>query len=537
MNSDDRGKTLLMLTHHRVQNLLRSPIPMRIRVCGRAIGLLLSLGLLSGCMIGPNFQIPKMDMPDQYQSARPVPPSTGAEKELARWWEVFGDSVLISLVNKAVEGNLDLKLTEARILQARAARGEAVSGIGPTVNATGSFSRSQSQIRTSEDGTPGTAPEAKTESVIANQYHTGFDAGWELDFFGGARRGIEAANADLEASIESRRDVLVTLTAEVARNYINLRTYQQRIAISRQNVESQKHSAKLTRQRFQSGFVSGLDVANAEAQLAGTRAEIPLLESSFKRTIHKLGILLGGNPVSLMKELSPVSNIPLVPPSVPVCVPSELLCRRPDIRKAEAEIHAETARIGVATSDLYPKINITGSAGYQSASVGSLFNPNSLIWSFGPSINWKLFSSRLTRSNIEGQKALKEQSVIVYQQTVLSALLEVEDALISLEMEKEHRKALNDAVNSNRRAVELATRLYTEGLTDYINVLEAQRSLYASEDAFVLSTGTISTNLVALYKALGGGWDYQGPKVEKTAQNRSTDTEEPKNEQTHSERK
>ena len=499
-----------MPTHHRVHNLLQSVIQKRIRVCSWTIGLLLFLGLLSGCMIGPNFQRPRLDMPDQYQSARPAPPSAGAEKELARWWEVFGDSVLISLVNRAVEGNLDLKLAEARILQARSARGEAVSGIGPTVNATGSFSRSQSQTSTLESGTVGTAPEAKTESVISNQYHTGFDTNWELDFFGGVRRGIEAANADLESSIESRRDVLVTLTAEVARNYINLRIYQQRVAISRQNLEAQKHSAELTHRRFQCGFVSGLDVANAEAQVASTAAEIPLLEASARRTIHKLGILLGSNPGTLIRELSPASNTPLAPPSVPVGVPAELLRRRPDIRKAEAEIHAETARIGLATANLFPRFDITGSAGYLSSSDSSLFNPVSLLWSFGPSINWKLFSSGRTRSEIEVQKALKEQSLIVYQQTVLSALLEVEDALVSSKKEEERLKALNDAVNSNRRAVELATRLYTEGQTDYINVLQAQHFLYASEDAFVQSTGTISINMIALYKVLGGGWDYPG---------------------------
>ena len=224
-----------------------------------------------------------------------------------------------------------------------------------------------------------------------------------------------------------------------------------------------------------------------------------------------------------MQELS----IPLALPSVPGSVPSELLRRRPDIRKAEADIHAETARIGVAASDLYPKFNITGSAGYLSGSARSLFNPVSLLWSFGPSVNWNLFNSGRTRSKIEVQKALKEQSVIVYRQAVLSALLEVEDALISLEKQEERRKALDDAVNSNRRAVEIATRLYTEGQTDYINVLQGQRSLYTSEDAFVQSTGTISIDMVALYKALGGGWDYPAPKVEKTVQNRPVNTDEP----------
>jgi len=458
-------------------------------------------------------------------SDSPTSLSTGEEKKLARWWEVFGDSVLMSLVDRAVEGNLDLKLAEFRILQARAVRGETVSEIGPSLNATGSFHRSRSQITTFESSAPGSDSEKKTESVISNQYRAGFDAGWELDFFGGMRRGIEAANADLEASMESRRDVLVTLIAEIARNYINLRTYQQRIVISKQNLEAQEHSAELTRQRFQAGFVSGLDIANAEAQVAGTAAEIPLLEKATRLTLHKLGILLGGNPGALIQELSPASAIPFAPPSVPVGVPSELLRRRPDIRKAEAEIHAETARIGVASSDLYPKFNITGSAGYMSDSASSLFDPVNLLWSFGPSMNWNLFSSGSTRSKIEIQKSLKEQSVIMYRQTVMSALQEVKDALISLEKEEEYRNALNDAVKSNRRAVELAIQLYTEGQTDYLNVLQAQRSLYASEDAFAQSTGTISISMVALYKALGGGWDYPGPQVETTANNKPVDTE------------
>jgi multidrug efflux system outer membrane protein len=296
------------------------------------------------------------------------------------------------------------------------------------------------------------------------------------------------------------------LTAEVARNYVDLRVFQQQIAIARQNLQAQQHSAKLTRQRFEAGFVSGLDVANADAQVATTAAQIPLLEASSRQAIYNLGVLLGREPAALLEELSPVSEIPAVPPSVPVGIPSDLLRRRPDIRQAEAEIHAATARIGVATADLFPKFNLTGAVGFQAGSLGSLFDWISRFWSFGPSISWQVFASGRNLSNIELQKAFEEESLIVYRQTVLAALQEVENVLIASAKEQEHRRELAAAVAANRKAVDLATRLYVEGQTDFLNVLEAQRSLYSSEDALTRSNGTVSTNLIALYKALGGGW-------------------------------
>jgi len=389
-------------------------------------------------------------------------------------------------------------LAEARIRQARAARGVAASSLGPAVGATGSFSRNQlTGLSANED----------TKGPLTNQYQAGFDAGWELDIFGGIRRGIEAADANVQATVENRRDVLVTLTAEVARNYIALRAFQQRIAIAQQNLSAQKHSARLTRQRFEGGFASGLDVANAEAQVATTAAVIPLLEAQARQFIYNLSVLLGRDPAALIQELSTTSVIPGAPPSVPVGVPSDLLRRRPDIRSAEAGIHSATAQIGVAVADLFPRFFLSGSGGYQAAKFSSWFEPAGLFWSLGPSVSWSVFDTGRIRSNIEVQKALAEQSVIVYQQTVLAALQETENALIASAKEEEHRKALADAVIANRKAVDLSLKLYTEGQTDFINVLEAQRSLFVTEDALVQSNGTVSTNLVALYKALGGGWE------------------------------
>jgi NodT family efflux transporter outer membrane factor (OMF) lipoprotein len=425
------------------------------------------------------------------------------DKDLARWWTVFQDPTLSSLVERAIASNLDLKLAEARIRQARAARGIAGADMGPELNATGSFQRSQ---------TPGSSTLTRTGETTGpttKQYRVGFDASWELDIFGGIRRGIEAADADLEATIEDRRDVLVTLTAEVARNYIDLRTFQQRILTARQNLKAQERSAELTRQRFRGGFVSGLDVANAEAQMATTAASLPVLETLLQQTLYNLGVLLGREPAALLSDLSPASQIPVAPPAVPAGVPSELLRRRPDIRKAEAQIHASTARIGVATADLFPRVSILGSGGFQAPETDTWFNSVSRFWSLGPSLRWPVFDAGRIRANVEQKKALEEQSLLAYQKTILRALQEVENALIASAREQEHRKALTDAVLANQRAVKLATILYTEGQTDFLNVLQAQRALFLSEDALVQSTQNVSTNLVALYKALGGGWDYE----------------------------
>jgi multidrug efflux system outer membrane protein len=464
------------------------------------------LALLAGCTVGPDFKRPEAAVPARWNGlTQPAStaPQTTTDEELAHWWTVFADPLLSSLVERAAEANLDLKLAEARIRQARAARAVAAGGLGPTLGASGSYRRSESPIA---------AGGGRTESVISDQYEAGFDAGWEIDIFGGLRRNLEAADADLLAAVESRRDVLVSLMAEVARNYIQLRGYQQQIAVSKQNLMSQQHSARLTRERFEGGFVSGLDVANAEAQTATTAAQIPLLESSARQTIYSLSILIGEAPAALDAELSPVGAIPGAPPVVPVGVPSDLLRRRPDIRLAEAQIHAATARIGVATAELFPKFTISGSIGYQADDFGSLFDWSSRFWSFGPSAVWRLFESGRIQAGVEVQKALQEQEVIVYRQTVLTALQEVENALVASTKEQTHRESLVAAVAANRKAVSLADKLYTEGLTDFINVLQAQLALYVTENALVQSTATVSTNLIALYKALGGGWVAESPE-------------------------
>ncbi len=447
---------------------------------------------LAGCKVGPNFQPPETPVPNEWVGPVPPPP-TAAEQDLAQWWPVFKDPTLTSLIERAIQSNLDLQLAQARVRQARAARGVAASGLGPTVNATGSYLRSGTAIRTTD------------------LYQTGFDAAWELDIFGGIRRNVEAATANLEAAEDARLNTLVTVSAEVAVNYIDLRGFQEEIAIAQRNLKAQQRSAELTKQRFQGGFVSGLDVANAEAQVATTAAQIPSLEQSAQQAIYSLSLLLGLEPGALLAELTPPEAIPAAPPAVPVGVPSELLRRRPDIRQAEAQIHAATAQIGVATADLFPSFSLTGNLGTEGSKFSSLTNWSNRFWSIGPSASWTLFATGRIVSNIEVQKALQEQSLITYRQTVLTALQDVENALIASAQEQEHYKFLTEAVAANRRAVDLATKLYTQGETDFLNVLQAQGSLYLSETALAISARTLATNLVALYKAVGGGWTPDPP--------------------------
>jgi NodT family efflux transporter outer membrane factor (OMF) lipoprotein len=451
----------------------------------------------AGCMVGPNFQPPQPSIPAQW-SGPTDRMTTAAEKQadLIHWWTTFQDPMLTSLVERAVKSNLDLQQAEARLWQARATRGIAAAGQWPTISATGAFARSRASAMGS--GLPMTAH---------SLFQVGLDASYEVDVFGGVRRNIEAADAGVLAAVEDSRSVLVTLVAEVGLTYVDLRGLQQRIVIAQRNLETQKRTADLTRRRLKGGLVSSLDVANAEAQVATTAAQIPLFESSARQDILSLGVLLGQDPAALVKELGPAAEIPATPPEVPIALPSELLRRRPDIRRAEAQIHASTAQVGVATAAMFPQFNLTGTLGFSSNQLETLLNWNNRSWSFGPSATWTLFDGGRIVSNIEVQKALDEQARLTYQQAVLTALQDVENALIAYAKEDESRKALVDAVAANRKAVDISTRLYVEGLTDFLSVLIAQRSLFTSEDALVQATSSVSTNLVSLYKALGGGWD------------------------------
>jgi NodT family efflux transporter outer membrane factor (OMF) lipoprotein len=449
---------------------------------------------MAGCTVGPDYHQEEANVPLTWTGTTTIK-ATLAYANLINWWTGFNDPNLTSLVERSINTNLDLLQSEARIRQARAARDISAGRLWPTADATGSYTRGRIPILGN--------PDARTR----NLFQTGLDAAWELDVFGGVRRSVEAAEADVQFAVEDHRDVLVTLVSEVALNYIELRGFQQEIVIARNNLEAQQKTAELTRKKFQGGLTGTLDVANADAQVATTASQIPQLEAAAQQAIYNLSVLLGLEPTTLLKELSPANPIPLAPPQVPVGIPSQLLRRRPDIRRAEAAMHGATARIGVATADLYPKFSLTGSINFQNDQLHELINWKDRFWTVGPVVDWQIFSAGRVRSNIELQKALQQESMLAYQKTVITALADVENALVAYAKEYERHKTLTDAVAYNRKAVDSATQLYTQGLTDFLNVLIAQRSLFASEDALVQSTRNLSTDLVAFYKALGGGWD------------------------------
>ena len=479
----------------------------------RLLFLLASFLLITaaGCMVGPDYKRPVTKVPEQWNGQEVVNAATPSKTStnpaaVAAWWRNFQDPTLTALVEMAVRHNLDLRQAEARIRQARAALGVAGAPLFPQADANVQYQRSSKSPSQSVGG--GVGPSGIATGGFTELFQVGLDASWELDIFGGTRRNIEAAGADLRASVEDRRDVLVTLVGDVGNNYLTLRGVQQQLAVAHKNLETQKKTAAIIRRRFEVGTVSRLDLANADAQVATTAATIPIFESQARAAIYSLGVLLGREPAALAQDLLKAGPIPANPPEVPVGLPSELLRRRPDIRRSEAQLHAATARIGVATADLFPKFNLTGSFGVSSSDLTKLGNvANNKFWSFGPSVTWPIFAGGRIWWNIKVQDALAEQALLTYQKTVLTALKDVETALVAYAKEQERRRALVAAVANNRRVVDLAMKLYIAGKTDFLNVTTAQRNLFVNEDLLAQSTRTVDTNLIALYKALGGGWE------------------------------
>ena len=474
--------------------------PMRPKTVFLILFLCCSMLLIVGCAVGPNYRPPKVSVPESWGESQKNAAFNHADP-IVQWWKTFNDPVLDSLITRAVESNLDLRVAEARIREARFQSGVVSSELWPSVETSASYSRSRRS-----QGISIIPPKARLKR---NLYQAGFDASWEIDLFGGKRRAIEAARADIDAAVENRRDVLVTLLAEVARNYIEVRGLQRRLEIVRNNVRVQQETIDITRARFEAGLSSELDAVQAEALLATTQSQIPTLESSTKQTIHRIGILLGQKPDALQAELTKGAPIPSAPAMVPVGLPSGLLRRRPDVRRAEWELAAATARIGVATADFFPKFSLTGDFGLQTEDLNVFSLTNSRYWSFGPTIRWPIFQAGRIRANVKVQNARQEQLLVNYEKAVLTALEDVENALVTFAGEQVRHKNLTAAVNANRRAVELAGELFTRGLANFLSVLDAERSLYESEDNLAQSEHTVSLNLVSLYKALGGGWETE----------------------------
>lgn len=478
---------------------------------------LLLLALAAGCTVGPDYKAPQVDVPQRFGAttqpgtqpasapATQAATATSPAGDLSRWWEAFADPALNRLIADAVASNLDIQLAQARVRQARADLGFNEAALFPTLDGGAAYTRS----RVSKNANPGLPVGTR------NLYQAGFDAGWEIDIFGGNRRAIEAATYALESTMEAERNTRVTLLAEVARNYILLRGTQHELMILRRNVAAQEDTLALQRDRFKAGITNDLTVAQAEALVTDTRALIPPLESVARQAIHRLGLLLGREPAALVVELAPEQGLPAGPPAIPAGLPSELLRRRPDIQQAERNLAAATASIGVATADLFPKFALTGTLGLSSASAGKFFEAASGYWSAGPSMSWRLFDAGRIKANIRSREALRDQAFVQYRQVVLQALGEVEDALIAYEREQARRAILTQSVDSNRRAFDLASKLYGAGVVDFLNVLNTQQALLTAEDQLARSDQAVSTNLVAVYKALGGGWESTEPSPER----------------------
>lgn len=461
---------------------------------------LLAVSLLSlhACkVVGPDYEAPEIQVPDQWHRELTSGLEAGTSN-LHAWWTTLGDEQLVTLIQRAASGNQDLEIAFARILQARAARGVATGELYPDITADGSFER----FRTSEGLMSMPAPPfSRTDSKGS----VGLNATWELDVFGGIRRSIESADATLQSTIEGYRDTLVVLLADVASTYVEVRTLQARIQYAESNVENQALTLELTRDRVNSEISPKLDVRQAELNLARTEAVLPSLREQLHRAIYRLGVLLGEHPTALYDELIQPGPIPAPTELVAMDIPFSLVRQRPDLRRAERVLAASTARIGMASANLYPRFALTGSFAY--AAQDDLFDDGNRAWSVGPAASWNLFNGGRVRNLVKQEDANTQEALVRYEQTVLVALQEVESAIVAFDEEQLRRDILKRSVTAASESVELVKTLYRNGLTDFQNVLDTERSLFEQQDLLAESEGRVIRNLVELYRALGGGWD------------------------------
>jgi NodT family efflux transporter outer membrane factor (OMF) lipoprotein len=426
----------------------------------------------------------------------------------ADWWNSFHDEELTRLIHRAVANNLDLQLAAARVDEARAARGVAKSAFYPSVGLTTSAERLRERVPVFNPGTN----TAAFHPVELNNFQVGFDSAWEIDVFGRIRNEVKAASANVRSAEENRRDVLLALLGEVARSYADLRGFQLRLEIAENNIQTQEDTVHLTQARAAAGLAAQLDVARAIAERETTKAVVPSLRSAISASIHRISVLVGREPGALQRELETSAPVPVVPPEVPVGLPSDLLKRRPDVRRADDEIAAAAANVKAARADYFPKFTLFGSAGRQATQLHDLSLSLGNFFAVGPAISIPIFTGGRIRSNVAVQNARWKQTQLLYRSTVLTSLEETENALVNYSEEQERRDRLQAAVSQSQTALELSRELYRSGLGDFLAVLDAQRQLYGNEDLLAQSQTAVTTNLVALYKALGGGWESFPPR-------------------------
>jgi len=496
----------------RLTNLLSVKLSMFARTCLLATHVSF---MLSACAtLGPDFETPDsevaeewIDIEDSKLKSEPA--------EYAEWWKVFNDPVLESLINDAYQQNLTLQIAGLRVLETRAQLGIAKGNLYPQVQ----------QARGGATYNKISKNSANTFEGDLNywDFDVGFDAAWELDFWGKFKRGIESADANLLANMAAYDDFLVSLLSEVANVYVVIRTFEKRIQLAEENVDLQKRSLRITEVRFQNGATTELDVQQAKTLLRNTQATIPRLKTGYRQAKHALSTLLGKPPSELHGILGGEKDIPIAPSEVAVGMPAELLRRRPDIRRAELETAAQSALIGVARADLFPSFTLFGSLGLRSSGgtnstrsgndgIDELFQSDGLEFFGGPSFTWNIFNYGRIKNQVRVQDARFQQLVVNYQDTVLRAASEVEDAVVGFLRAQETEVFLSDSVNAASRSVELALLQYRDGVTDYQRVIDTQTSLVNQQDQWTQTRGDISTNLIAMYKALGGGWQIRKDK-------------------------
>ncbi len=460
--------------------------------------------LVASCAVGPDFEKPKADLPEAWEtnaSGASLSESGDAtrlsEDELVSWWDVFNDPQLTSLISRAFDGNLDLAGARAKIAEARFKLGVAQSGLYPFLDVNASMAESSPKMDSAKPS-----------------YGMGASASWELDVFGGTRRNIESTLAAYEASKADSCATRVAIAAEVAQNYFQYRAYQQELVITRSNLQIQKKTYKITRQRKENGFVSQLDVVRSAAQVDSTASQIPQLENKMELVRHALELLLGLPTGALKEELEQEKDLPELERFIPAGVPANLVERRPDIISAEYALRSAVAAIGYAKADLYPKFYVTGKVSYEAPDVGNIIQNRYGSWSVGPSVSWNLFQAGKIYYNVKVQEALEESAGIAWRLAVLTALKEVEDAMLSATKERERIGYLNSVVDNSRKAYEYSSTLYSEGEIEFLDLLEAQKSMLESELNQVSCRQLFISNLISLYKALGGGWSMEDMRDE-----------------------
>lgn len=454
--------------------------------------------VLGGCtVVGPDYTEPQIELDADFTLLDSNAGLTVEQPtQLADWWMTLHDPALNRLIDKAIKQNLDLRAATSQLRQVRALRNVSTGARFPTLDANAQAQRS----RASESVV------GQEADLTTNLYAAGFDAGWEIDLFGGVARAIEAAEADVDAAAESLRDVLVSILAEVALNYVEVRSFQERLRIAADNLASQEDTFELIQSRHAAGLVQDIDLERARSNVENTRSTMPQLSTELERASNRLALLLGEQPGAVDDLLTQSKPVPSPQIDVAVGVPADLLRRRPDIRYAERLLAAETARVGEATAELYPKLRLFGSVGLETLSGGSLFESASRTLGVGSIISWPLFSGGQVRNRIEAQSEVQEQAYIAWQMVVLSALEEVSNAITAYTNEQIRHAALQRSAESAVRAANIARSRYDAGIADFIEVLDTDRERLSVEDALAASNAEITTDLIRLYKALGGGW-------------------------------